>query len=1325
MIADLKSLTGLDIAQGLVIMSTLTPSAHQEVRSPSSIRGEAVTRELQLQLDSTRKRLIRQKLAVGIFLTGTILAISIILCALVDYFCELDGLWRIVWFLGSVAISLLTVLIVGRKSIHKYDLSQTAIETESRLVQFGQRLRTSIDYEHGRPLPANATPALLAALHQETHRIANDTEWEDAIDHRPLFISVSGFVIIAVTWLAGLLLVPEFRIASARAFAFPAEYTSVTYSPQQVTVRFGQTVTVKADVVGRPIKTAHVRYRPWGTQAPWTFLELKSDLPADTATESGSPNATDVTNDFRSIAPALVGLLTARFENLQNDLEFEVLAGPRVLTPGKIRVLQPLTIKKGMAQVTPPVYTRRSTEVVKDANELRVLEGSRIDFTWELNRQPAEARLVRIPDSTMTKNGLRSRSEKSNIDSTSVSEDIVLKSQHTQISGHLSDVRSNASYHLIAKAADGIALDPVRINIRVKMDQKPQIEFLQPSEELVVTPSTEVYLQVSTSDDLGLHKIGIMYQIGSGKMETLLEEDRAGDQSPYQMDHTMLLEKFSLTQQDSVNYFAFAEDNYFGKPRRVVTPLRFIDIRPYKIAYQIIDSNCSCKGCSVTLEELITRQRQTLSQTFAVQEQKNLTNEIASRLGTAEKEILEATTELAEGLKDRGADVLSLDFAVRHLEKAVSALETENLKKSLVAEQDALTSLIRARENVRKMLNQSSNPSASACRKFDRQQKQKLRLPEKKQQDQQQQLAQARAKLEEIAKQERKWSDQVKSCPNPNSNSPSNRSSTPKSPSEGAQQTPKQSSSSSAASQNPTASKTETAQNSPMAESERQSASPSLPKESQPMSQGTEAKDPDLSPEGIARNAEQEGQPTASELAQKQALLRAELAQVLKDLEGTKPTTPASRELAKQAARGMEQAIEELEHAQSASASDLARASADQLQQLSQHLANINTKDFGQRLDQAQKLARNLAARQRMLAREVGPEQLNIPSENLPTKSSNPSSASSESPSGSGQKEVSPAQSLQGTATDKDSAPSAAESAANRQENIKPSGQRWANDQAQIAAETDLLGELLQVLSPDASLESMAVRQSLEQIQAENPPSQISNGMRQTADDLKDDNPFKGRQGVHHARRQLDELSESLAAAHSEFSQPQLKELLALEDQLAQLMQQLKRGGATGQSNIAEKWENLAQRLEKMATSDKRLQDALHRLAAGPESGSEKTQGQQSAANQQGSQAGGSEGPSNQSSKANGSQSASRTGVPIGQSSGSQIQSGELHLPDRIHGWTVLQDSFGVKELSKVLQMKIQEAILAGALQDADQPVPPAYKELVEEYYRSLSDDLR
>ena len=64
-------------------------------------------------------------------------------------------------------------------------------------------------------------------------------------------------------------------------------------------------------------------------------------------------------------------------------------------------------------------------------------------------------------------------------------------------------------------------------------------------------------------------------------------------------------------------------------------------------------------------------------------------------------------------------------------------------------------------------------------------------------------------------------------------------------------------------------------------------------------------------------------------------------------------------------------------------------------------------------------------------------------------------------------------------------------------------------------------------------------------------------------------------------------------------------------------------------------------------------------------------------------------------------------------------------VPPGHYSWDQLGDYRGLAEVAKVLQTKIQEAILAGALQDADEPVPTEYKGLVEKYYRTLSDDLR
>jgi hypothetical protein len=45
-----------------------------------------------------------------------------------------------------------------------------------------------------------------------------------------------------------------------------------------------------------------------------------------------------------------------------------------------------------------------------------------------------------------------------------------------------------------------------------------------------------------------------------------------------------------LTYRDAVTYYAFAEDPYFDQSRRVSTPLRFIDIRPFKREFEVTEA---------------------------------------------------------------------------------------------------------------------------------------------------------------------------------------------------------------------------------------------------------------------------------------------------------------------------------------------------------------------------------------------------------------------------------------------------------------------------------------------------------------------------------------------------------------------------------------------------------------------------------------------------------------------------------------------------------------------------------------------------------------
>jgi hypothetical protein len=1243
-----------------------------EIRARTSV----TVRKLQDRLQSTRRIQIRQRIGIGLCLFFIGGAIALLASAIADSNLELTFTWRAAWLAGVSLVIAVGMIIGWRRWVYTYTLSDTAADAEQQLTQFGQRLRTTLDYEQRIPAPAAASQTLLNSLHDETFALAEQTEWSSAIDSRPLLKTVLAASAVAFGWIVALVLMPEFRVSAARAMLLPLEYTTVTYTPQSATIRPGESVSITVTISGRPVTSASLRYRPSGSDAEWTTVEVTA--PGDVSTGNVTPDGRDVTSvatgnvsavnasaapvetaEIDSTPAPLHGELTAKLDELTQDVEFEVLAGPRPLPSGFVRVLQPLRLDKFEARIVPPSYLGRDPETVESL-ELKVFEGSTVELKFDFNRPASQIRLVRLVppgDQQSNSDAEAAPAAEAAPDATEIS----LEMKDARASGTLFDLRKSTTFTLSGRTADGMLLDPVQIRVRVQLDRKPQLNLIEPQEELVVTPTTEVPVIVEASDDLGLYKVGVMYQVGSGPMQSLLEQSADGSVDPYRMATELLLEDHSLSPKDAVTYYAFAEDNYFGEPRRTTTPLRFIDIRPYKIAFQVIDQEGQpCSG-SVTLEELITRQRDGLSQVFQANQQ-SLSKPIAARLSESQEELLEATIEFAAGLAARGAEVPSLDEAATHMESAITSLDALELPAAVSSEQQALAALIAARENVRKILNQANSQSASACRKFDRQQRQKLRLPEKKKSDQQQQLAQARKQLDDLAKRERKWSQQAQQSCSPSGSSSGKPSQSSPSQSSPSQSTPSQS------------------KPSPSGAGQSQAS------ESQPST----AEQPN-SDQNSGENSESTP-PSPAEIAAEQEKLKAELAELQKQLDKLDANGQAAREQAQQAAESMQQGLEHAKNMDGNAAAKEGERAAEQLEQLSEHLAAMNARDFGQRLDQAQKAAEQLASQQGSLARRLP--------ESKAASAANSQGEQAEAGSKKGADGKSPAQ----NGNDSHSGGTSGGEAPGQQPGNHSEG--LARDQQALAAQTELLADLLDKLMQDASGEAGGIQQSLQQAQAETPPRDIAAGMRQTADDLREQRTTVASQGATRARDQLQELSKSLSTARGEFAQPQLKELLALEEQLAQLQQQLKRAQASGVNpSTAEKWRQLESRLDKMAAADERLAAALRQLRQGP--------------------------PNQDSGTKPPAVAGSNDGGTAPPKPGSQlrptpfVESDGQMTPEGFYSWLELGNFNGMREVSKALQMKIQEAILAGALMDADQPVPAAYKELVEKYYRSLSDDLR
>jgi hypothetical protein len=154
---------------------------------------------------------------------------------------------------------------------------------------------------------------------------------------------------------------------------------------------------------------------------------------------------------------------------------------------------------------------------------------------------------------------------------------------------------------------------------------------------------------------------------------------------------------------------------------------------------------------------LIARQRDNLKRTFALSEQSNLDTRAVQKLAQAERELSEAAAEFTAGIEARAGPVPCLREAVSAMRSATEALSRPQLTPARGFEETALADLIKARANIRKFLSQSS--SASACRKFDQQQRQKLRLPPKK--DDKAEQAKLLQEIEKLAQEEKKIGQEI------------------------------------------------------------------------------------------------------------------------------------------------------------------------------------------------------------------------------------------------------------------------------------------------------------------------------------------------------------------------------------------------------------------------------------------------------------------------------------------------------------------------------------------------------------------------------------
>ncbi len=666
-----------------------------------------------------------RRMHIGWVLAGlvAVAALAFALLAALDWQWELTRPVRQVLVGGTAVLLGAAALRLLVRGIRRWSAPSTAAELEHHFPSLGQRVRTSIQF--GRE-PEEAlredgvVPSLVTALSRETAEKTRPLGLDEVAPTGRFWLAGIAAAVAVVSLAASALENREWRTALSRTLLQEVPYTTLAVRPGDVTIEEGQSVELQLAVGGRTNRLVQVLSRPAGQpDAEWTEEQLDP---------KGASRADDGSLTY-----------TSQLARIREPMEYRVVAGPAESETYRIGVRYPLSMQAVTARVTPPAYTGLPTTTVMDGN-LSALRGSTAVVTVTLDRVPASASLQFRPLGS---------------GSAPLPPTPAARIEQTSVTFTL-PVEQDLQWSLAANSVDDTALPEKLFRLRVREDQPPRVSFVSPDAELEVHSLAEIPMTLRATDDYGLARSGIVFQINSDEEHTLLEEDFAAataalaqaaaeagspagvsHRTRAELERTLPLEYFALTQKDCVAYYAFAEDNFPEQPHRSETDLRFIDIRPFKQIWRIDESepgeNMGGGGDLVGLEELIRRQRYALNRTIRLNKFPDRWGDgelkTVDRLINYQSDVAAATRELAEMLQGRGIDDADILFqAEGAMLTAVDSLNVGNNETAVLQEKDAQQYLVEARDRLEFTLRNNARARA-AIRQANRQLSQKLRRP--------------------------------------------------------------------------------------------------------------------------------------------------------------------------------------------------------------------------------------------------------------------------------------------------------------------------------------------------------------------------------------------------------------------------------------------------------------------------------------------------------------------------------------------------------------------------------------------------------------------
>lgn len=385
----------------------------------------------------------------------------------------------------------------------------------------------------------------------------------------------------------------------------------------------------------------------------------------------------------------------------------------------KVKVFDFPALRRADAELKFPEYTGQPAKKIEDTRRISAVEGTVVDYAFQLNKPVASAKLVAKDKSVLP-----------------------LVADNTKSNVYLAKLTLEQTRHYELQLVDDAGRTnktPSDIVINVLPNRAPEIKLTFPRQDIRVSPLEELALQAQASDDFGLRAYGIAYTMAGKetKFVELGQSTQALEKRP--LTHLLSLEDLSAEPDQLLTYYIWADDlGPDGQVRRTSSDMYFAEVRPFEEIFregQQPPSNESQQnaagGQPSQTEKLAELQKQIINATWKLQRRETAAKPTANykKDVVVVKESQDQALKQAEEMKSRMENprfkplietvLKEMKRATENLDDAADKNSAKPLPGALNAEQSAYQALLKlqAREfEVTRSRNQRQSGQAGSQR---------------------------------------------------------------------------------------------------------------------------------------------------------------------------------------------------------------------------------------------------------------------------------------------------------------------------------------------------------------------------------------------------------------------------------------------------------------------------------------------------------------------------------------------------------------------------------------------------------------------------------